>query len=118
MDTMVTVPDCSVDSAAAALLAHVGERMRLVNRMTSVSLIPYVNPLVDGCGMGGLLSGTDFILKAVTSGPGAVDLMVEDCGTGKRWRMCVIISPLSNALDFHVVPSVNRRDRNLREVFG
>lgn len=120
METRVSVPSYDADAAAAALSAHVGERMRLADCVTGVPQIPYVNPLVKDSGRAGRLSGTDFVLRAVEAVSGGVDLMVEDCGTGKRWRMCITVPLMQDEPDFYVVSPEpdDRRDRNLREVFG
>jgi len=109
---------------AAALGRHVGARLRLTDRSSGAAVVPWVNPLVGG-GSSSQLSGTDFVLRDVTADTGRVDLMVEDCGTGKRWRLFFLVPDAdSERWRFNEVAGDGmsaadaRRDDWLRDVFS
>lgn len=119
----IKLPKYDTDTTADALRPHIGKKMRLVDVLNSDPLMPYVNPLV-GTGPSRHLSGTDFILEDVMAVSGGVELLVKDCGTGERWRMCIIVPSPSNESDFNIVADEDecglddKRDDNLQEVFG
>lgn len=120
----LNIPLDDPDDMAAALRGHIGARLRITSRATGDAHVPWVNPLTGGVGSH-RLSGPDFVLRDVMPGQDQVDLMAEDCGTGKRWRLLFMVPDketsrwdFNEVCDGGISVADTRRDEWLRGVFS
>lgn len=118
----LNIPLDDPDNMASALRQYIGTRLRLTEQVSGDAHIPWANSLA-GTGSH-RLSGTDFILKDVMPFADQVDLMIDDCGTGKSWRLFFVVPDTEpskwyfNEVCDHIGDANIRRDDWLREVFS